>query len=83
MQGYEGDYVCPSLTEALAAHVAAARLTNPNARGIGISLNTSLLGEGAARAAIRAAEAELGLPACDPLRFGPAPIVDHLLDVFA
>jgi len=83
IQGYEGDYPCPSLTDALAAHVAAAKLTNPKARGIGISLNTSLLSEDAARAAIRDAEAELGLPACDPLRFGPAPIVDHLLDVFA
>ncbi|MBW7945236.1 MAG: NAD-dependent epimerase/dehydratase family protein, partial [Sphingomonadaceae bacterium] len=70
LQGYEGDYPCPSLTDALAVHVAAARLT-------------SLLGEDEARAAIRAAEAELGLPACDPIRFGPSPIVDHLLDVFA
>ncbi len=83
LQGYEGDYACPSLTDALAVHVAAAKLTNPNARGIGVSLNTSLLGEAEARAALRAAEAELGLPACDPLRFGPAPIVDHLLETFA
>lgn len=76
--GYEGDYACPSLSDALSVHVNAARLTNPAARGVGISLNTSLLDENSARDALKRAEDELGLPACDPLRFGAGAIVDYL-----
>lgn len=83
LQGYEDHYPCPSLREALDVHVAAARLTNPAARGVGVSVNTSLLGESAARDAISRAEDEVGLPACDPLRWGAGAIVDHLVATFA
>lgn len=83
LQGYERDFVCPSLRDALDVHVSAARLTNPAARGAGVSLNTSLLDEGAALDALKRAEDELGLPACDPLRWGAGPIVDHLVVEFA
>jgi uncharacterized NAD-dependent epimerase/dehydratase family protein len=78
LQGYEGDFACPSLREALDVHLAAARLTNPAARGAGVGLNTSLLDEAAARDALKRAEDETGLPACDPLRWGVSAIVDHL-----
>jgi len=37
------------------------------------------LDDGAARAAIEAAEAETGLPADDPVRFGAAKLVDAVL----
>jgi len=82
LQGYEGDFACPSLADALAVHVAAAKLTNPAVRGAGVSLNTSTLNEAAARDALKRAEDALGLPACDPLRWGAAPIVEHLLREF-
>lgn len=82
LQGYEPDFACPSLRQALDVHVAAARLTNPAARGAGISLNTSLLDENAARDALKHAQDELGLPACDPLRWGAETIVDHLVAEF-
>ncbi|PQM26035.1 DUF1611 domain-containing protein [Sphingopyxis lindanitolerans] len=82
LQGYEGDFACPSLRAALDVHLAAARLTNPAVRGVGVSLNTSLLDEGAARDALKRAEDEMGLPACDPLRWGAGAIVDHLARTF-
>jgi uncharacterized NAD-dependent epimerase/dehydratase family protein len=44
-----------------------------------LALNTRLLDEPAARAAIAAAEAETGLPADDPVRFGPERILDAVL----
>ncbi len=78
LQGYEGDFACPSLRAALDIHLAAARLTNPAARGAGVGLNTSRLDEAAARDALKRAEDETGLPACDPLRWGAGAIVDHL-----
>lgn len=82
LQGYEGDFACPSLSRALEVHVEAARLTNPAVRGAGVSLNTSLLDEAAARDALKRAEDEVGLPACDPLRWGAAAIVDYLIRDF-
>jgi uncharacterized NAD-dependent epimerase/dehydratase family protein len=42
---------------------------------IGICLNTFDLDERAAREAIRRASGETGLPATDPVRFDPAPLV--------
>ncbi|GMG82818.1 DUF1611 domain-containing protein [Paralimibaculum aggregatum] len=76
--GYDG-YALPSLTEAIAANEAAARITCPAARVVGIALNTRALGEAEARAALEAASAETGLPAIDPVRTGTAPILDALL----
>ena len=48
-----------------------------------IALNTRLLEEEDARAAIAAAEAETGLPADDPVRFGSATILDAVLALAA
>lgn len=78
LQGFER-FPCPSLGEALRMHVEAARLTNANARGVGISLNTSSFSDKEAAAFLKAAEDETGLPACDPVRWGVAPIVDAML----
>ena len=44
-----------------------------------MALNTRALSEEDARAAIAAAEAETGLPAGDPVRFGAARLVDAVL----
>ncbi len=46
---------------------------------IGISLNTYDLTEAEARRACEAAEWDTGLPATDPVRFDPAPLVDAVL----
>jgi uncharacterized NAD-dependent epimerase/dehydratase family protein len=45
-----------------------------------VALNTRHLAEDEARAAIEAAEAETGLPADDPVRFGSAKLVDAVLE---
>jgi uncharacterized NAD-dependent epimerase/dehydratase family protein len=49
------------------------------ARVVAIALNTRGVSEEEARAAIAAAEAETGLPADDPVRFGAAKLVDAVL----
>ncbi|MFT3761195.1 MAG: DUF1611 domain-containing protein [Pseudoxanthomonas sp.] len=62
------DYPLPSLKEAEQLYLRMARLTNPDARLAGVSLNTSALDEAAAQEALAQAERELGVPAFDPMR---------------
>jgi uncharacterized NAD-dependent epimerase/dehydratase family protein len=69
----------PSLADLVELHERCSLLARP-ARVAAIALNTRLLEEGAARAAIAAAEAETGLPADDPVRFGAARITTLVLE---
>ena len=75
---YEG-YAIPSYEACFEAYLAAARLTNPAARFAGVSLNTSSVDEAAAGRAVADVAARTGLPCCDPIRHGVAPIVDVIL----
>jgi uncharacterized NAD-dependent epimerase/dehydratase family protein len=68
----------PSLAEAMPAYLAAARLTNPRVRFIGIALNTSALNQTDATTALARTADEHGLPCVDPIRTGVGPIVDAL-----
>ncbi|MFP4518945.1 MAG: N-acetyltransferase DgcN [Oceanicaulis sp.] len=68
----------PSLVETIQAHISTARVTNPQVRAVAVSLNTRRLDEQRARAAVRAASVQTGLPATDPIRFGAGPLADAL-----
>lgn len=69
----------PSLEDCLARNLTAAHLTNPKARFVGVSLNTSGVDAAEAERAIKSAADRLGLPATDPVKFGVAQIVGRLL----
>jgi uncharacterized NAD-dependent epimerase/dehydratase family protein len=69
----------PDLARCLEANLAAARLTNPEVRAVGVALNTSKLSEREARAACRDIGARLSLPCEDPVTMGVESIVDNLL----
>lgn len=62
------DYPLPGLKAARDLYLQTARLTNPDARLMGVSLNTSALEDAAAQEALERAERELGVPAFDPMR---------------
>ncbi|MEM9840037.1 MAG: DUF1611 domain-containing protein [Pseudomonadota bacterium] len=79
MRGLSGRAL-PSLRETIDAHLAAAQLTNPGAKCVGVSLNTNDLSERDAHRAIAEASAEVALPATDPVRFGAGALVDALID---
>jgi uncharacterized NAD-dependent epimerase/dehydratase family protein len=64
-----GPHPIPPLRELVELHERLALPARP-ARVAAVALNTRNLDETAARAAIAAAEAETGLPADDPVRFG-------------
>ncbi|MEM1343059.1 MAG: N-acetyltransferase DgcN [Pseudomonadota bacterium] len=73
------DYPLPDLPTAIAANLAAARLTSPDVRMAGIALNTRRLDDAAAKAALAEAERTTGLVTVDPVRTGVGPLVEALL----
>ncbi|MHA1152687.1 MAG: DUF1611 domain-containing protein [Alphaproteobacteria bacterium] len=68
----------PSLEDCMDLNLRTARLTNPEARFVGVSLNTRNLDQTAAEAVLAQTAARLGLPCVDPVRTGVAAIVDGL-----
>jgi uncharacterized NAD-dependent epimerase/dehydratase family protein len=69
----------PSLPELVELHERSALLARP-ATVAAIALNTRELPDGEARGAIAAAADETGLPADDPVRYGPARLTEAVLD---
>jgi uncharacterized NAD-dependent epimerase/dehydratase family protein len=78
VEGYEG-HPLPSLPELVELHERIALPRRP-ARVACIALNTRSLSEADAHAAVAAAERETGLPADDPVRFGPGRLLDAVLE---
>jgi uncharacterized NAD-dependent epimerase/dehydratase family protein len=74
-----GPHAIPPLRELVELHERLALPARP-ARVGAIALNTRRLTEKEARQAVAAAEAETGLPADDPVRFGSARLVAALLE---
>jgi uncharacterized NAD-dependent epimerase/dehydratase family protein len=69
----------PSLAELVDLHERMSLKLRP-AKVACIALNTAFVSEDDARAAITAAEAETGLPADDPVRFGAGKLLDAVLE---
>ncbi|HEY7691176.1 MAG TPA: DUF1611 domain-containing protein [Gaiellaceae bacterium] len=77
IEGYPG-HALRSLPELIELHERIALPARP-ARVAAIALNTRLLDDAGAHAAIAAAECETGLPVDDPVRFGAERLVDAVL----
>ncbi len=69
----------PEIEECLELYVACGRLTNPNCRIAGISVNTGALKEAEAERYLKTLRDAHDLPATDPIRFGVADIVENLV----
>ena len=66
------------LPTCIEANLQAARLTNPNVKCIGASINTSNLTEKEGREFCDQVSQEINLPAVDPLRDGVKALVDNI-----
>ena len=77
MRGLAG-YDLPDPAECIALNERCARLTNPNARTVGIACNTAALSDDDTRRALGDLSDRFGLPCVDPLKDGVGPIVDVL-----
>lgn len=71
-------YPIPDLDAAMALPLQMARLTNPAARFVGLSINTAALPEAKATALLQRLSDQFDLPAVDPVRTGVGPLVDAL-----
>jgi uncharacterized NAD-dependent epimerase/dehydratase family protein len=79
VEGYPG-HPLPTLPELIELHERSSLPLRP-ARVAAIALNTRGLDEEKARAAVRSAKAETGLPTDDPVRFGAATLLDSVLRI--
>jgi uncharacterized NAD-dependent epimerase/dehydratase family protein len=77
MRGLPG-YQLPTLETLRDTALGLARVANPAAQVIGISVNTQHLSDAEAEAYLAETEARMGLPATDPFRQGAGRLVDAL-----
>ncbi len=80
IDGYPG-FPLAEIEIGIARHLELARLTNPEVRCVGVSLQLSRLPETARLPALRELEARLGLPCVDPAITGAGRLVDSLLEL--
>jgi uncharacterized NAD-dependent epimerase/dehydratase family protein len=79
IEGAAGHHAIPPLGELVELHERISLPARP-ARVVAVAVNTRSLDEQGARAAVADAEAETGLPADDPVRFGAGRLLDAVLD---
>jgi uncharacterized NAD-dependent epimerase/dehydratase family protein len=72
------DRKLPALADCLEANLAAGRVTSPDIRCAGISINTAGLPASLAERLLGQTADAFGLPSVDPVRGGVAAIVDRL-----
>ncbi len=72
------DFKLPDLADCMEVNLKMARIVNPEARFVGICVNTSGLGAEEAKSYLAEVEQRFSLPAVDPVRDGVARIVANL-----
>jgi uncharacterized NAD-dependent epimerase/dehydratase family protein len=77
MRGLPG-YTPPTLQTLWETAIPLARIANPACAVAGVAVNTQHMDDGPARDYLHNVEAETGLPATDPYRFGTGKLVDAL-----
>jgi len=82
MDGFP-EHQIPSLESAMSQYLTAAKVTNPTARFVGISLNTSSLDRESRRKVMTSVADDFGLPVIDPVLDGAGAIAEALAAQFA
>ncbi|MEM7283734.1 MAG: NAD-dependent epimerase/dehydratase family protein, partial [Pseudomonadota bacterium] len=74
------DYPVPTITECIEHTLMSGKLTNPNIRCVGVSINTSQMNKQDKLPYLAKVTAETGLPCVDPILQGAEPIIEGLLN---
>lgn len=72
------DFELPSINQVINRTIDIGSQVNKSIRCLGLSINTASLGEEQARSYLAQLEAEHGLPATDPIRFGVTNLVEAM-----
>jgi len=72
------DYTPPSLEAVRDMALPLARVANPACQVVGVSVNTQHMSDDEARAYLAKVEADMGLPATDPYRYGAEKLAEAL-----
>lgn len=72
------DYKVPSMIAIRDVALTLARVANPDCVVVGAAVNTQHMGEDEAKAYLASVEAEMGVPAVDPFRFGAERLAEAL-----
>jgi uncharacterized NAD-dependent epimerase/dehydratase family protein len=72
----------PDISEVIDLTMRCGRLTNPGIRCTGIALNTAAIDDRQARRLLAELTERYELPATDPVRYGVATLIDHLIAEF-
>ena len=72
------NYSLPDIKDCIKTNLEMGKLTNPNIKCIGISVNTSSIGDEESKIYLSKLEKEIGLPATDPCKFGVTKLVDSI-----
>ncbi len=75
------DYALPSLQQLRDTALPIAQVANPDCVVVGVSINTQHMPEAEAKAYLAQVEAEMGLPATDPYRYGAEKLVDAIAGI--
>lgn len=71
-------YALPSIGQVIERTIAIGSLTNPDIKCVGVSINTSKLGEEERKVYLNELSEKLGLPCVDPIKDGTSAIIDQL-----
>lgn len=72
------DYKVPSMEAIRGVALTLARVANPACVVVGAAINTQHMGEDEAKAYLARVEADMGIPAVDPFRFGAERLAEAL-----
>ena len=73
-------YAIPALRDCVAFYLEAAKLTNPDVRFAGLSINTRHMGDTQRQILLTHISDEAELPCVDPVATGVQPLLDGLLN---
>jgi uncharacterized NAD-dependent epimerase/dehydratase family protein len=82
IDGYP-DYPVPDLQRCIDLNLTVARLTNPQARCVGVSVNTSAMTPQASRQYLERIAQDFSVPCFDPVATGAGVLVEHLRASYA
>ncbi len=81
IEGFPG-YPAPTIPQLIDLTVAAGRVTSPDIRCVGISINTSGLSDDDREGCLAEISVETGLPCVDPVATGVGPLIDYIVEIY-